>query len=104
MEWEKEQLFQQILKIFEKFTLLASRSAPFRTSKDPYWKKYYVSGEGYNYLMPHLLGSVARVKLKDLKKNLSKKIKVGKIYINELKKNNLNYGQQISDKSNQFIG
>jgi dTDP-4-amino-4,6-dideoxygalactose transaminase len=87
-------------KIFEKFTLLASRSAPFRTSKDPYWKKYYVSGEGYNYLMPHLLGSVARGQIERFEKELiKKKIKVGKIYINELKKNNLNYGQQISSKS-----
>lgn len=87
-------------KIFENFTLLASRSAPFRTSKDPYWKKYFVSGEGYNYLMPHLLGSVARGQIERFEKDLiKKKISVGKIYMHQLKKYNLNYGQQILKKS-----
>ena len=87
-------------RIFENFTLLASRSAPFRTSKDPYWKKYFVSGEGYNYLMPHLLGSVARGQIERFEKDLiKKKISVGKIYMHQLKKYNLNYGQQILEKS-----
>ena len=46
-------------KIFKDVKLICSRHSPFRCKKDPYWKKYYCSGEGYNYLMPHLLGAVA---------------------------------------------
>ena len=51
------------LNIFSKLKLIASRNSPFRSKKDPYWKKYYVLGEGYNYLMPHLLGSIARAQV-----------------------------------------
>ena len=46
--------------LFNKIELLASRNAPCRSKGSPLWKKYYHLGEGYNYLMPHLLGSVAR--------------------------------------------
>ena len=88
-------------KIFDNFSLLASRSAPYRTSKDPYWKKYFVTGEGYNYLMPHLLGSVARGQIERFKKDLiRKKITVGENYIKCFKKNNLVYGQKIFKNSN----
>ena len=41
--------------LYHKAKLIASRHAPFRSGKDPYWKKYFSDGEGYNYLMPHLL-------------------------------------------------
>ena len=88
-------------KIFDNFSLLASRSAPYRTSKDPYWKKYFVTGEGYNYLIPHLLGSVARGQIERFKKDLiRKKITVGENYIKCFKKNNLVYGQKIFKNSN----
>ena len=63
--------------IAEKTKLIASRYAPFRTKKDPYWKKYFCNGEGYNYLMPHLLGAVARAQIEKFdKKILVKKIKL----------------------------
>tara|TARA_B100000029_G_scaffold459237_1_gene489213 strand:- start:896 stop:2038 length:1143 start_codon:yes stop_codon:yes gene_type:complete len=68
-------------KIWNKTKLIASRHAPFRSKKDPYWKKYYCNGEGYNYLMPHLLGAVARAQIEKFEnKILSKKIKIGKFY------------------------
>ena len=82
--------------LYKRICLLASRSAPFRTSKDPYWKKYYVVGEGYNYLMPHLLGSVARGQIERFENTLlKKKINVGNLYLNQLKKKNLTFGQKI---------
>ena len=67
--------------LFDKICLLASRNAPFRGKKDPYWKKYYSSGEGYNYLMPHLLGAVGRAQIEKFKNDtLIKKRKVGSYY------------------------
>ena len=86
--------------IFANISLLASRAAPFRKSSDPYWKKYYVTGEGYNYLMPHLLGSIARGQIERFNKELlKKKINVGKNYLILLKKNNLNFGQKLLKNS-----
>lgn len=86
--------------IFDNISLLASRAAPFRRSSDPYWKKYYVTGEGYNYLMPHLLGSVARGQIERFSSELlKKKIKVGKNYLTILKKNNLKFGQKLIKNS-----
>ena len=67
--------------LYKKALLVASRHAPFRSGKDPYWKKYFVSGEGYNYLMPHLLGAVARAQVERFPKfMLLKKIQVGEYY------------------------
>lgn len=68
-------------KLFKNAELIASRHAPFRGKSDPYWKKYFVNGEGYNYLMPHLPGAVAHAQISRFKKDiLPKKIKVGKLY------------------------
>ncbi len=89
-------------KLFQKINLVASRHAPFRTKKDPYWKKYYVSGEGYNYLMPHLLGSVARAQLEKFEKIiLKKKIYVGEIYRDIFKENEEYYIPQMSNKNSK---
>ena len=67
--------------LFEKVKLFASRNSPYRSKKDPYWVKYYTNGEGYNYLMPHLLGAVGRGQIERFKKDiLPRKIKLGKIY------------------------
>lgn len=82
--------------LFNKISLIASRSSPFRNSNDPYWKKYFVSGEGYNYLMPHLLGSVARAQMERFKNTLlKKKIFVGKIYRKNFNIKNVNFTQKI---------
>ena len=68
-------------KLFENIKLIASRHAPFRIKKYSYWKKYYVSGEGYNYLMPHLPGSIARAQIENFTKHiLNKKVKIGLLY------------------------
>ena len=68
-------------KFYLKAKLIASRHAPFRSGKDPYWKKYFSDGEGYNYLMPHLLGAVARAQIENFPKiMLKKKRYVGNTY------------------------
>lgn len=68
-------------KIFNDLKLICSRHSPFRSKKDPYWKKYFCNGEGYNYLMPHLLGAVAKAQFSRFEnKILKKKIEIGKYY------------------------
>ena len=75
-------------EIYLKSLLLASRGAPKRDKKNPYWEKYYVTTEGYNYLMPHLLGSIARGQIERFKNQLLiKKIKLGKLYKRLITKN-----------------
>ena len=82
--------------LYEKAKLIASRHAPFRRGKDPYWKKYFSNGEGYNYLMPHLLGAVARGQIETFKnKMLKKKILVGKSYRKILESNEVSMTQDI---------
>ena len=67
-------------KLFNKIKTLASRNSPFRRKFDPYWKKYYCLGEGYNYLLPHLLGAVARAQIEKFEKSiLRKKYRLEKI-------------------------
>lgn len=67
--------------LYDKAYLYASRNAKYRTSKDPYWKKYLAQGEGYNYRLPHLLGALGRAQIERFKNDLlPKKINVGKNY------------------------
>tara|TARA_B100001094_G_scaffold322114_1_gene370918 strand:- start:3514 stop:4641 length:1128 start_codon:yes stop_codon:yes gene_type:complete len=74
-------IFTKNKNLFDKIRKLGSRNSPFRGSRDPYWKKYFSSGEGYNYLLPHLLGSLARAQIERFqKKLLPKKIMIGKLY------------------------
>ena len=58
------------LNLFKKLERIASRNSPFRRKIDPYWKKYYCLGEGYNYLLPHLLGAVARAQIEKFNKKI----------------------------------
>jgi perosamine synthetase len=75
--------------------MLASRAAIYRGKKDPYWKKYFVCGEGYNYLMPHLLGSLGRAQIERFnKKLLKKKINVGQLYRNYFNIKNVEMAQK----------
>ncbi len=67
-------------KLYEKIQLLCSRNMPFRSAKDSYWKKYISMGEGYNYLMPHLLSAMLRGQVERQKQIFKEKIRVGKIY------------------------
>jgi perosamine synthetase len=67
--------------LYEKMLLLASRSAPFRHKDLPYWTKYYYDGEGYNYLLPHLLGAVAHAQMERFEAEiLPEKRRVGILY------------------------
>ena len=64
---------------------LGSRNSPFRSKKDPYWKKYHCLGEGYNYKLPHLLGAVGRAQIENLKKKFFlKRLKLKKFMKNFL--------------------
>jgi len=86
--------------LYSKLLLLASRGAPKRGKNDPYWQKYFVSTEGYNYLMPHLLGSIARGQIERFKKELlPKKIYVGKLFNKIIIKNGLIPGQKYDKKN-----
>ena len=83
-------------KFYLKAKLIASRHAPFRSGKDPYWKKYFSDGEGYNYLMPHLLGAVARAQIENFPKiMLKKKRYVGNIYRKLLNHKDISMTQSI---------
>lgn len=86
--------------LFSKIKLLASRNAPFRSKKDPYWKKYFTLGEGYNYLMPHLLGAVGRAQIEKFEREiLPKKIAIGKNYRIIMKNNFFSFLQKDTDKN-----
>ena len=83
-------------KLFKKIKTLASRNSPFRREFDPYWKKYYCLGEGYNYLLPHLLGAVARAQIEKFEKSiLQKKIALGKNYKKIFESNEINITQKV---------
>ena len=80
--------------------MLASRNAPLRRKKDAYWKKYYSDGEGYNYLMPHLLGAVGRAQIEKFKSDtLVKKRKVGNYYREIFDQKNFYSTQKILKKN-----
>ncbi|MDD4953557.1 MAG: DegT/DnrJ/EryC1/StrS family aminotransferase [Candidatus Omnitrophica bacterium] len=66
--------------LLDKAFYWASRAAPYRTDKDPYWKTYYYTGVGMNYLLPHLLGAVARAQIENFDRILKRKISVGRRY------------------------
>ena len=83
-------------KLFKKIKTLASRNSPFRRKYDPYWKKYYSLGEGYNYLLPHLLGAVARAQIEKFEKSiLQKKILLGKNYHKIFETNDISITQKV---------
>jgi hypothetical protein len=89
--------------LFKKIYFYASRSAPYRSKKDPYWKKYYSVGEGYNYLMPHLLGAVGRAQIEKFPSSiLKKKIEIGKRYRAIFKSDHFDFTQKII-KSNSSV-
>lgn len=58
----------------------ASRAAPYRNKKDPYWYKYLYTGVGMNYLMPHLLGAIGRAQIENFPKIVLKKRSIGEKY------------------------
>ena len=58
----------------------ASRAAPYRNKKDPYWYKYLYTGVGMNYLMPHLLGAVGRAQIENFPNIMLRKKLIGERY------------------------
>lgn len=67
-------------KLLDKAFYWASRAAPYRTNKDPYWRTYEYTGIGMNYLLPHLLGAVARAQIENFDQRLKRKLAVGMRY------------------------
>lgn len=86
--------------LFEKICMLASRNAPYRKRNDEYWKKYFSLGEGYNYLMPHLLGAVARAQVEKFQSNtLIKKRRIGLLYRKFFSEKDFEPSQKIIKKN-----
>jgi dTDP-4-amino-4,6-dideoxygalactose transaminase len=82
--------------LFEKSYLYCARNAKFRKSTDPYWKKYFAQGEGYNYRLPHLLGAFGRGQIERFRGYLlKKKILVGKMYREVFKNSRYCFLQKI---------
>lgn len=77
--------------LIDKALYWASRAAPYRGKDDPYWYKYYYTGVGMNYLMPHILGAIGRAQIENFNEIFSKKKNIGEKYysifksINEIK-------------------
>ena len=74
-------------KLYKIALQLASRNAPKRDKNSNYWDKYYYDGEGYNYLLPHLLGAVGRAQIERFPEILNEKVRVGKTFIDVFKNN-----------------
>ncbi len=72
-------------ELMDKASYWAGRAAPYRGSEHPYWYKYYYTGVGMNYMMPHLLGAVGRAQIENFDEILSRKRKVGERYYSILK-------------------
>jgi len=91
------------LELYDKMLQLASRNAPYRSKKDNYWDKYYYNGEGYNYLLPHLLGAVARAQIERFPEILSEKKRVGNTFRSVFKENEFWRLQDISVNSSSVF-
>jgi len=86
-------------ELFEETLKLASRNAPFRGKDSDYWDKYYYEGEGYNYLLPHLLGAVGRAQIERFPEILAEKKRVGKTFRSVFGENDFWRLQNIADNS-----
>ncbi len=67
-------------ELSEKAYYWAGRAAPCRGDEYPYWYKYYYTGVGMNYLMPHLLGAVGHAQIENFENILVHKREVGEKY------------------------
>jgi len=86
-------------ELYNKTLQLASRNAPYRSKNDNYWDKYFYNGEGYNYLLPHLLGAVARAQIERFPEILAEKKRVGEAFRYVFKENDFWRLQNIADNS-----
>ena len=90
-------------ELYNKTLQLASRNAPYRSKSDNYWDKYYYNGEGYNYLLPHLLGAVARAQIERFPEILAEKKRVGQAFRYVFKENDLWRLQNITMNSSSVF-
>ncbi|MBI1968628.1 DegT/DnrJ/EryC1/StrS family aminotransferase [Candidatus Woesearchaeota archaeon] len=58
---------------FEKALFYASRAAPKRGEKDPWWHKYIYTDVGMNYRLPHVLGAIGLAQIEKFPFLLQKK-------------------------------
>lgn len=66
--------------LIEKANFYASRAAPHRSNKDPWWHKYIYTDVGMNYKLPHLLGAVGLAQIEKFPQILAKKKFVAQTY------------------------
>ena len=66
--------------LIEKANFYASRAAPHRSNKDPWWHKYIYTDVGMNYKLPHLLGAVGLAQMEKFPQILEKKKMIARTY------------------------
>lgn len=66
--------------LMEKAHFYASRAAPHRGNKDPWWHKYIYTDVGMNYKLPHLLGAVGLAQMEKFPMILAKKKFIAQTY------------------------
>ena len=64
----------------DKAHFYASRAAPHRSEKDPWWHKYIYTDVGMNYLLPHTLGAIGVAQVEKFPLILQKKRYIGELY------------------------
>ncbi|MBI2668871.1 aminotransferase class I/II-fold pyridoxal phosphate-dependent enzyme [Candidatus Woesearchaeota archaeon] len=67
-------------EFYDRARFFASRAAPHRSEKDPWWHKYIYTDVGMNYLLPHLLGAVGLAQVEKFPEILKRKRTVGYLY------------------------
>jgi perosamine synthetase len=89
--------------LYKETLKLASRNSPFRGNDSDYWEKYYYDGEGYNYLLPHLLGAVARAQIERFPEILTEKKRVGESFRSIFEENEYWRLQYVADDSSSVF-
>ena len=67
-------------------------------------EEVFSNGEGYNYLMPHLLGAVAKAQFSRFENKILKKIEIGKYYNTKFQNNYFETTQKYYININLFFG
>lgn len=68
------------LQLMERANFYASRAAPHRSNKDPWWHKYIYTDVGMNYKLPHILGAIGLAQIEKFPSILAKKKFVAQTY------------------------
>ena len=67
-------------EVHQKAHFFASRAAPHRGEKDPWWHKYIYTDVGMNYLLPHTLGALGLAQVEKFPEILRRKRFIGELY------------------------